>query len=416
MTDRTRLEAELKPFLEGHPGTSIQEDKPGELRLVGAWGTKAVGLAFPKDASELVQALNAVSLPQALTALRHLDTKDVEFIWGPILKTSEFTSRTFKFEFNGVTLDCGYGHPSKRLLEIARNFRRQSEDVDDRNLSTLRMFLLDSSDPKRSKMTERHTPMSFWIRQFAGDDDALAEVCRHLNFYMTYFDRSSPIVLVDEQVDAGQYSEPDRFRTGSFPASVRGRPLNAYLLSMWNRASTGNAFERFLHGYQILEFAAFYLTEDDVLRLIRKTLRRPDAGSRSEALARELCDVFANQKKDEDSRSAEVIRRAVRSQDLWAVLQKNAAFFSNSTNFEGGFSLRPHFSVKAGPEEFEKNYGNHVAASLRVLRNGLAHAREMRQARGIPPSKSNRALLRPWADLMFWIASEILLYEESGVE
>ena len=84
------------------------------------------------------------------------------------------------------------GPSSERLAVIGSNARAvKNSHTDHRNL--IPFFAFNELDPADRLPFE---PKSFWDKPVKWDEDAVLRLARHLNFYMSYYDTGSPLILI----------------------------------------------------------------------------------------------------------------------------------------------------------------------------------------------------------------------------
>src|SRR5262249_51100245 len=151
---------------------------------------------------------------------------------------------------------------------------------------------------------EDWSPISFWVRAVNLSEEELPIFARHLNFYMRFFDRESPTILIHEK-DLGSRNVPTgaRYPQGPFPTTIVGRVIDPYLLALWETATqVPDPFREFLHGYQILEYAAFYHTHEGVIHQVRRVLQSPDVFSRIDQVVHDILDAVAPDRQQDDAK------------------------------------------------------------------------------------------------------------------
>jgi len=132
-------------------------------------------------------------------------------------------------------------------------------------------------------------PFSFWIRNIEWNDNEVVALCRHLNFYITYYDSYSP--NIDMHATKQEGAKPrERYISGSFPKTIVATELNSNLMHFWAGSRGGDMFRRFLYCYQILEYASFYYVEDSIKRAIKKTLTTPHIQDEMDGLIVDILD------------------------------------------------------------------------------------------------------------------------------
>ncbi len=131
-------------------------------------------------------------LPAELSAIFHSDENKYEFIYGPILK-DESLNREFSFLFNGLEFRTYFGKPTQSLEAIAVAFREIGEksDTDYRNLKIFRDYYKRDKLPAYvQKYFEGKEPISFFIEgDFRNLKEDISFFCKHVNFYLKFYDR-----------------------------------------------------------------------------------------------------------------------------------------------------------------------------------------------------------------------------------
>ena len=122
----------LATFAERNPEAQVTEDGSA-LVIEKPWGDETLSIRVPKEASALVDALNVVRLPPRLTAIWHLDTNDLEFIFGPLPSENVLRQRRFNFSYKGRQYGCEYSDTSDQ-----KNYRTKGFHV-------LRLYMIGLS-------------------------------------------------------------------------------------------------------------------------------------------------------------------------------------------------------------------------------------------------------------------------------
>jgi len=391
-------EAEYQP---GEPGASI----------VTPWADPSLVIQLSLENTTLLAALNSVRLPPRLNALWHRDSLDLEFIFTTLPIEHDLRVRAFRFSFREKTYRCEFGDASDHLLAIARAYRavRPPNRSLHRNLGSFLPYLFRRVHLPNKPATS--IPTSFWIREFPWDDDVVLSLARHLNFYVTFYDRLSPWVNIIDDAAVPLAAPPlVRYAYGSFPAAIAGRDLDPYLLSIWQTMlEAGDSFRRFLYAYQILEFRAFSSVQDGTLQAIKRVLVTPNTVARTEEAAREIVEIVAADKlQDETARLIQVCKEFVNPDHIWTQIEPNVPYFSHGVQFDGGLTLEPLLKTGATREAFGKAWLNVFPQSIRRIRNALVHGREQRVV--VAPTQSNYERLRPWLGPLAVAAQEVLLF------
>lgn len=403
----------LKTFLElNHESEILQTDEGWSVEK--PWSDDTIVLTVKASDMALLQALNSVRLPPRFTAIWHQDTGDVEFIYGPIREEASIRRRSFDFTFKGQSYKCEFADASERLRKIALAARASGppSDTDHRHLILIERFIRRYEQAAEPPKGRKYCLTSFWIRNAKPDEQRVLELARHLNFYMGYFDRRSPRIIIhtdpvtDEPLRQLAFPDPDKF-----PTKIVGAVLDPYLLGLWESGVTARDTVRlFLHNYQVLEYAAFYYLKEDLLTTIKRLIKAPDATDRADEICREAVELLAEDRMSDEDKMVSVIQRAVDPRKVWAYIAPHKEYFSESHDFDGGFIVAPLIKAGWGMEDFATAWIPKVPDSLRKIRNALVHAREKRVARSIAATPRNLRLLAPWADLLTAISNELVLY------
>jgi hypothetical protein len=246
-TPAHQLPQELQTFAMRNPETTI-EWRAGNWIVTKPWGDDTIALRIPDADTDLMTALSQIRLLPRFSALWHCDTRDIEIIWTSSPPDDEVTSRCFDFEYQDMVYHCEFGPTSDRFLaltSVARPTRPPSITVH-RNIPPFALYhhMLKEHPEEVRQMS----PRCFWIRAVQLPETALVPLARHLNLYMRYFDRETPIILVHEEPLREGPVQQVRFPQGPFPGRITARELDDNLLSLWESAAlTRDAFRRFLY-------------------------------------------------------------------------------------------------------------------------------------------------------------------------
>ena len=107
----------LSQFLERNPLSEIKEFDLGDKKHIAAlkpWGDDSL-IILLGEGEETYEALNAVYLPECLSAIWHADTEALEFIWTTLPTRVDARDRQFTFNFEGVSYGCRLALPVKDL-------------------------------------------------------------------------------------------------------------------------------------------------------------------------------------------------------------------------------------------------------------------------------------------------------------
>jgi hypothetical protein len=384
----------------------------GHRKIKRPWGDPTFEIQIPdENPTELIGALNSVYLPPRFTALWHVDLKDLEFIWTAFPTDMHLRNRAFKFHFGDREYSCDWADASDRLLTIARasNPIEPQSSTDYRNLMT---FILRLSENVVVEVDgDVGEPMSFWIRSFEWDENELTMLAQHINFYMRFYDRQSPMIVLHEALSGEKLAAPERYPEGDFPAIVVGRRLDPYLLAWWSgMCSSVSPLLRFLHAYQILEYAAFYYLKDDIEQAVMRIITSPGVLAKPHEVATQLLDTMVEDKMSDVDKLDAIVKEIVPPEALWKEIEPNIECFCHDVQFDGGTILPAFLKADNAREEFLSAGFQKFPGWIRKLRNGIVHAREQRGSGGILPTRANSEKIQPWLAPLCVAAEQIILF------
>ena len=100
-----------------------------------------------------------------------------------------------------------------------------------------------------------------------------------------------------------------------------------HLLILWESARRGDPFLRFIHYYQILEYAGFYHFRDKIRRDIERAIVAPDAVSRPDRVAQQILDVISTDRRRDDEKINEMIEECVDLHEMWDILDGSLRWY-----------------------------------------------------------------------------------------
>ena len=385
-----------------------------EPSIIRPWGEEAIEIPVRTDDEELLESLNAVRLPPRFTAIWHEDSKELEVIFTVLRGEDDLLARKFEFRYKGCSYHCSFGPASLRLRAIARTARPSGSgwSSDLRNLQPFYRFEHLLEELPDVDYVKSGKPTSFWIRGIGNyDDDRIEEVVRNLNFHMSYFDWHTPTIIIHEEAVHAEKADNLHPSLGThFPDYLSGQDIDQHLLILWENARRGDPLLRFIHYYQILEYAGFYHVKDKVRREIERSIVAPDAVARPDRVAQQILDAIAAERRSDETKINEMIAECVDLQEMWLVLKGSLADFSEAVELEGGFMLPQLVGLEVSYEDFAQSWNRQFPPALHQVRNALVHARESRQSTTIAPTAANRSRLTPWLLPLSQTAARVMLY------
>jgi len=407
----------LTDFITNNPKSNIIERKVKDIVhiiLEEPWEDDSISIRLStKNAEQLIDALNFLLLPPNFTCIYHTDRKILEFIWGAQAKDSEYTSRTFEYNFSGRSYKCYFDKASDRLELLAKHAiqRKYYSPSEHRNLLYLREYYQDIQ--KGSEPTENLTPISFFIEGMDSfDESLLTEISKNLNFYLHYFDRESPIILIHARPPSPEFvKKPVQYIDDAFPNIIISKSKDPLLLDLMSAALESDVRMSYLYCYQVIERAAHFHLNDITKSTLNKILNSPDIQANTDTYINRIVEaIIQDAKSDDESKIEKVVLSLCSPATLWKEISANIEFFSKPTSFDGGFAANPIIDESSSYDYFCSCWHPSLANQLRHIRNALAHGRERMFGPVIHPTENNDQLLLPWASLIRRVAEQIIIY------
>jgi hypothetical protein len=414
------LEKQLAPFLRQNPYSKVE--RSGESYYVATpWKDESISFILtPELKSDLIATLNNVILPPRFTALYHVDSNEMEYIYTLLEKDNPYTSRQFEFTIEEQTYSCRFGDASDRLLLLSKVFRPTGEEpsAEYRNLTLLHTYV--NPEPMQTlkfvkELIADRKPVSFFVTGFEKfDEGTILEVSKHLNLFMRYYDRKSPFILI-HSAESGMPELPTQlqFVETTFPDRISTRRQDPFLLDLALAAINVETRLQFLYYYQILEYAAFYYISEDIKESLLKIIQTPDIHSNPDKYIPRILETISESRIEEEVKIDKTVKACCSPDIIWEELQQNLPYFCNKQEFEGGFVFEPFFPEDTTLENFCKLWHPQMSITLRHIRHALVHARERRSGQVIVPTRDNNIKLAPWVSLIRRIAEQVIIFGRS---
>jgi len=392
------------------------ESTDEHIIITNPWLDTTINLRVSKKDDNIISSLNSLMLPPVFSAIYHVSDQSFEFIYTFLPEDNQYWKREFEFTWQGAILKCKYSKSSKALLNIASAARLIGAESES-NYRNLRKFYDYTNLTKKvdyiRKYFENKKPISFYVGPVTPPtEDYILDFARHVNFYMSYYDRRSPQIITHRvQEDFPQRDEKELFPI-EFPNHIVGSKLDAYMLDLWAGATTASGRLRFLYFYQILEYAAFYYLDEQVKKRVLRLLKRPDLMHALDTSLPLILEEIVEFRQTDEYKISSVIQRTVDPQKIWTVIEKDIDLLSKEQRFEGGYCVAPVVRDGWSAEDFEKAWIPKIPDLLRKIRNALVHSRESRLGQFIAPTKMNNKLLAPWVRRIEEVAYEVMIYRE----
>lgn len=411
------MDTNLNTFVNNNDLTMHQSEN-GDIILENAWHDDSILLRFDKD--ESFDGFENLVLNNKLVALYHSNPQGYqfyEFIFQPILNTDRCIGRKFSFNYEGHTFEAEYKQPTEIFEKMARSFRRRKPESESnfRNLILFRDYY-DRASQKESiqKYFQNRTPINFYL---SGSLSSLNEeqqfsLMKHLNFYMQYYDRESPIINILKTENPSEcFITPCKCDKEPFPTHLNLIKIDNIVLSLLQTARSAESNRLgYIFYYQVLEYCAYYYMDAEFKRQISTIIKQPDLYTNWDKYLPDFIEKFQTnfnpKSNNSDSlRMDKVICEYCTLQDINEELTKNSKYFLEDQQFDGGFKappLLPNDKIDTMDIRSIK-----LRERLEKIRNVLVHARESRENCVILPSEENENKLLPYLYLIRRIAETV---------
>jgi len=292
-------------------------------------------------------------------------------------------------------------------MTIVDNYARTKDSKTDfRNLISV-----EEADPEEEPMLVGLVPISFYVTGFKNyNEEEVLELSRYLNFFMQYYDRGCPIILIHSQDDSDVKLQTLQYIEGGFPNSISTVHKDPFLMDLVLAAHTVGSRLQFIYCYQLLEYAAFYYVDDEIKRDLNIIISSPDIHSDTEKYIERLLETMADVHLDDEAKVSKLILHTCKPDVIFREIEQHRTYFSNKQEFDGDFILEPFISEDTTLESFRAMWYPKMVNNLRVIRNALVHGREKRFGKVIQPTQKNENLIRPWCNIVRRIAEQVVLY------
>ena len=405
---------QLQNFIKNNP-YSIVEEETKHIKISKPWDDDTFIILLDKN--EDVSPLDKVILIDYLVAIYHYEKKTIEFIFTPTEPDDDILKRNFQFNFQSNSFDCYFDESSKALELIAKGFQ-QTRPASKTNYRELRMFndyfTLDEQPDFIKEFFENAKPYSFYIK---GDFSALGKdltyFLRLLNFYMEYFDRRTPkIIIYRKETITDDFEIPCLHDNCSqFPSSINAHNIDLTVLETIDVANkTDDIRLQFIFYYQVLEYSTYYFLDNSIKKELNQILKKPDINSRSSEYTKSILDKLQEhfyKNKDDSVKMEKTILEFLTIDDIKLELEKNIEFFCKDIEFEGGLVIKKLFNKVEDLIGANENSLTIIRKNIEKIRNVLVHLREQRENKVILPTPNNDINLTPYLFIIKRIAEKI---------
>ncbi len=340
----------------------------------------------------------------------------MEYIYAPIKEDNPYTSRGFEFILDGKVYNCQFKSSSERLMTLSKYFIPFEEESTSgyRNLWFYNMYVhpkLREHFKLEEDFFKNRTPISFFISGFEKfEEEKIVAVSKHINFYMSYYDRKSPTIIFHsaktEQSD--KIKELQLIGT-EFPKNISSSQKDPFLLDLYLAAYEAQTRLRFIYYYQILEYAAFHYIDAETKQKIMKIIVSPDIHAYPERYIDSMVEILSGYREQDEDKINKIVDLCCSPEIIWNEISENFSYFTQKQEFDGGFFIEPFVSEEMTLNSFSRMWTPKIPVTLRKIRNALVHARESKLGSVISPSLENDIKLRPWNPIIRRIAEQVLI-------
>ena len=296
-------------FLEHNPWSEVVPTS-NEVVVKKPWGDDSFELAFPAAPEAFADdILRDLIMPPRFEGIYHVGSQTLELFFTQLAPADPLFNKAFQFIWRGTKFSCRYAESSPEAMLLAKHFRAQNPELDSEyrglgRINRLRVFEFLGELPEELRETVgTHAPVSFFVeglRTFV-ESDTVA-LAKHLNLYMSYFWRRTPVVLIRDvsPQELGTLPAPRPTSMADLPPAISASEVDPAVLDLLLTARTGSARLRFIQYYQVLEYAAFYWTEESVRAAVRRIMAAPDLLTRLEEYVPRVIDALAPTRANDD--------------------------------------------------------------------------------------------------------------------
>lgn len=412
------VERVLNNFFVNNNHCSFEIGDENKVIINEPWMRDDARLLGMMDDKEFVDTLNNIRLSSKFDAIYHIDHNKMEFIYGFVVPDDEenkdLINRNFCLNFEGKKFNCSFKEPTERLFVIAKSFERKSFDFIERSVRQIKPFA-DFAKPEQ--LSERHKayfenriPLCFFIEcDTEVDFDCLELVSRHLNMIMSYYDRSTPVILINDGFVRPEKSLPIRYINDCFPTEFSVPQVDDFLLKLLEVGRFAAPRFAFVYYYQIFEYAGYYHMDWDTRSKLRRFLKDPTLVNCSEEKLAELVNLLPNLNHNDDVKMKKMIEAYCNPSEIWKEIENDKLFFSDRIEFEGGFTSKALISETTDMDSWNTMWMPKIYDYLTKIRNALVHARERRENQVILPTNLNNSKLERLTPILRRMAEQITL-------
>lgn len=421
MTEPTKSYCDivLQDFIKNNPHSNVILENGSTLIIEKPWGQEDARIKLLTDETDFIKDLNQLVFNPMFDAIFHNDLK-MEIAFGYVNPKNEtlglLLDRKFSLHFESREYVCEFTSPSDRFMSIARHFERMPPENEEQSMRQLAMFR-DAQKPEQDllprqiKYFEGKIPRNFFITSTNGFKGInLEKLARHINFLISYYDRSSPIIAIRHKSDALNVHPQLRMIEDKFPCScLIAVPIDDIVLRLLDVARYSEPRFAFIYYYQVFEYLGYYYMDSKSRSALRNAFRDPSLICGGEEKLDELFSIFSELNQNDEAKMRKVIEEHCDSSVIWKEINNDREFFATGQTFEGGFSAPSLIGKDISEETWETMWMPKTFDQLTKIRNVLVHAREKRESKVILPTRRNNEILQRYIPLIQRIAEQLAL-------
>lgn len=333
--------------------------------------------------------------------LQSASSLDNHRCYAPIDKTYAHFGRRFQFNYKGNTFECYFEAVSKALITLAKAFRPAKAPTRS-NHRNLRFFAdYYGGRPHLRRMMKDAEPTSFFIKgSFEAVGNDVATLAKSLNFYMSYFDRDSPeVILLTKQTTEKEYKHACYSIRHGFPSVISANEIDSTILDILAVARECNDMRLcFIFYFQVLEYCSYYYLGEKVRNRLINILRSPDVSANANVYVRQVVDELKNHfvQRDDSQKLEQAILQTCGIEDVRFEVEANIDYFKKNVEFDGGLVIPKLLNDTQAADDLGEAHLLQIKKNLEKIRNVLVHLREARENKSIMPTERNDMLLVPY--------------------
>lgn len=388
--------------------------------VTNLWNDKNVELIFENNDPHVdlyIDILNNVIFPPSLRAIYHEDLQSMEFIYR-IGQLKNEPNGDFRFAYDGSVFTCGFRKGSDRLALLALFARTTTTtSTENKNLDVLRAGILEvirkytrgnvrkiEEVIGESEFIEylANNTLSFWIDGLDISDDNMHYKLNLINYYMEYFNRDTPYIVIDQDEGHETFDIP-QYPKEVFPEEINAIDIDPDALDIYITARTIDPYKKYIQLYQVLEYYAYYYANETLRNTIKSRIVRPDLYHEIDVVVNEIIDDAIRAANNNDIKSK--IKKLIGKIDL----SRTLGHLSHIQEFREDKTLPTNIEVKAIYRTNEYDIQS-ITNNIVTLRNSMVHSKERRNEGRLQHTRRNMEYVRLWAEVLQSIVMDIMVH------